>query len=432
MFTNGQSGLWGRDKVYPDRSGQLLVTTVGAVGDGQTLNTKALQAAIDQLAVQGGGTIVVPPGEFLSGALFLKLGVNLHLEKGAVLRASTDMVNFPEQRTRIEGHFEEKFNPALINADGCDGLQITGEGTLDGDGRKIWDEFWERRNASKEKTNFKNLSVPRARLCLIENSKNVLIQGVTFKDSQFWNLHLYRCSKVLVEGVAFTVPDDYKQAPSSDGIDVDSCQDVTIKGCTFSVTDDCIAMKGSKGPEAMEDKESPPVERIRVSGCTFLRGHAMFTCGSEATVVRDVVVEDCEVMGWNDPDFDGGGAMPVLTLKLRPDTPQLYENITVRNITVDSGGARIFSIDKWTQYFDLKGRPEPVSRIDKITVSGIKGRVGSLGTIRGNGKTGFGEILLKDVDVQSKEERLKIDKGIEVKIENVHINGRPFSAGGSP
>ncbi len=121
-----------------------------------------------------------------------------------------------------------------------------------------------------------------------------------------------------MQNARFQVPDDYKRAPSSDGIDVDSCQDVGIKGCYFSVTDDSVCMKGSKGPDALNDKESPPVERVRVSDCTFKRGDAAVTCGSEATAVRDLVVENCRIIG----------AMNVLNcLKLRSDTPQQYEDI---------------------------------------------------------------------------------------------------------
>src|SRR5581483_9704782 len=243
----------------------LSIATAGALADGTTLNTGKIQSAIDQLAAKGDGTLVIPKGVFLTGALFLKPKVNVHFEKDAVIKGTADAKDYPERRIRIEGHFEEHYTPALINAEACDGLQITGEGTLDGNGRPIWDEFWKLHDAAPDKKNFKNLSIPRAQLCIISNSKNVLIDGVTFKDSQYWNLHLYRCQNVTVQKSRFQVPDDYKRAPSSDGIDVDSCQDVTIKGCYFSVTDDSVCMKGSKGPDALNDKDSPPVEHVRVS-----------------------------------------------------------------------------------------------------------------------------------------------------------------------
>ena len=386
-----------------------------AVSDGKTLATRAIQAGIDQLAAGGGGTLLVPEGVFVSGAFFLKPKVNLHLAKGAVLRCSTDMANFPAQRTRIEGHFEDHFNPALINADGCDGLRITGEGTLDGAGRPIWDEFWKQRKASPDPENFKNLSIPRARLCLIENSKNVLVEGLTFKDSQFWNLHLYKCRDTEVRSAKFIVPDDYKQAPSTDGIDVDSSQGITIKGCYFSVTDDCIALKGSKGPKALEDKDSPPVEHVRVSGCVFKRGHAAATLGSEATLVRDLVVEDCQVFG----------TTFVLNFKLRPDTPQTYENIRYRNITLDSDKGTIVNIAPWKQYFDLKGQTPPQSVVRNISVSNVKGRFGSLGTIQGNkGQTTIEDITLENIDVTLKTTKFKAAAAKNLVLKDVTVNGK--------
>ena len=167
----------------------------GAVGDGKTLNTHSLQAAIDQLAAHGGGTLVIPNGIFLSGAIFLKPGVNIHFDEGAVLKGSTERKDYPKMKTRIEGHFEE-WLPALINADKTDHLRIDGAGTLDGSGAPFWKEFWDRRRADPKT---KNLDVPRPRLVFVQNSQDVQISGITFKDSSFWNLHLYRCGNVRIE-----------------------------------------------------------------------------------------------------------------------------------------------------------------------------------------------------------------------------------------
>lgn len=396
-----------------------LITDFGAVADGATVNTRAIQAAIDHLAARGGGTVVVPPGVFVSGALFLKPKVNLHLEAGAVLKCSTDMANFPVQRTRIEGHFEEKFNPALINAKHCDGLQITGEGTLDGAGRPIWDEFWRRRNAAPDPRNFPNLGVPRARLALIESSRGVRIEGITFKDSQFWNLHLYDNDGVTVRGTRFEVPDDYRQAPSTDGIDIDSCRNVTVDGCFFSVTDDCIAAKGSKGPKAMQDKSSPPVEHIRVRNCVYKRGGGVLTVGSEATIVRDIVVENCRIVG----------NVRVMTLKLRPDTPQHYEDITFRNVTSEATAGAIVSVQPWSQYANLQGQAPPKSVVRNVSLIGIKGRFAAFGVIRPNpGQTEISEVLLKDFDVELERDKLVATGVKNLRFENVMVNGKPQSA----
>lgn len=393
---------------------QITATEAGAVSDGNTLNTEKLQAAIDRLASQRGGTLTIPEGTFLSGALFLKPGVHLHLEKGAVLKGSTNVADYPKRRTRVEGHFQE-WLPALINADGCDHLRIGGEGTLDGSGAPFWQAFWTRIHADHSTT---NLDVPRPRLALIENARDVQISGITFKDSGFWNLHLYRCQDVLVENVRFEVPDG-QRCPSTDGTDIDSCQRVTIRGCSYRVDDDCVCLKGSKGPFALDDHDSPPVEHIRVENTTFERGGGVTTLGSEATIVRHVVVENCTVHG----------TVPVVRLKLRPDTPQLYEDLHYRNITLagapDNARGPILEMRPWKQYFDLKGQPPPQSTVRNVTVSGFRGSFGTFGVLEGNaGQTTVSGITIENIDVELRDPQLTVGNGIDVTVKNVVVNGK--------
>lgn len=387
------------------------VTSVGAIGDGKTLNTNVLQKAIDDCSQKGGCTLSFPKGVFMTGALFLKKGVNLYLADGAVVKGSTDRKDYPKSNTRIEGHFEP-WLPALINADKVDNLRITGSGTLDGNGVTFWEDFWARRKENPKTT---NLDVERPRLMFIQNSQNVKISGVKFKDSGFWNLHIYNCRKVLVENVRFEVQDGLR-APSSDGIDIDSSQYVTVRGCHFRVDDDGVCLKGSKGPFAMDDKLSPPVEHIRIMNCTFERSHGVLTLGSEATIIRDVIIEKSRVMG----------PIPLVRFKLRPDTPQLYEDIHFRDITADSTGA-MFEIRPWKQFFDLKGQAPPNSIVRNITISNIKGTFGSFGEIHGNpNQTTISNITMKNVDVQIKDDKLKVVDVKNLTTKNVKVNGKPF------
>ncbi|MEO7313158.1 MAG: glycosyl hydrolase family 28 protein [Chitinophagaceae bacterium] len=389
------------------------ITDHGAVGDAQTLNTIAIQAVIDQCAKTGGGTVVIPKGVFLSGSIFLKPGVNLRLQQDAVLKGTTNIADYPKNNTRIEGHFEP-WPSALLNADHTDHLRITGPGTLDGSGAPFWKDFYERRDRDPKTT---NLNVERPRLTFIQNSKDVQITGIKFMNSGFWNLHLYRCSNLLVGNCRFTALHGQKpnNAPSSDGIDVDCSQDITISKCFFSVGDDCIALKGTKGPFAMQDTASPPVERIHIRDCEFEAGGGIVTFGSEATVVRDVDVERCTTYKPN-----------VLRLKLRPDTPQLYENITMKNITM-SGGAVIFNVSPWSQYFDLKGQLPPKSIVRNIVISDVKGSGSSFGKIIGNPDTEFGDILLKNVDIKLDSARLDLSEFKGLRFENVVANGSTMS-----
>src|SRR5882757_54442 len=118
-----------------------VISEHGAIGDGKTLNTKAIQAAIDDCAKSGGGTLVVPNGVFVTGSIFLKQGVNLCVEKGGVLKGSQDTNDYPWIDTRIAG-LEMRWPAALVNADGVTNLQLTGEGTIDGSGERWWTEYW--------------------------------------------------------------------------------------------------------------------------------------------------------------------------------------------------------------------------------------------------------------------------------------------------
>lgn len=391
----------------------LSITATGAVGDGLTLNTAAIQKAIDQLAGSGGGTLEIPKGVFKSGAIFLKPGVNLHLVAGAVLQGSTNIADYPPMETRIEGHFQV-WIPALVNADHADHLRIGGAGMIRGGGQPFWTAFWKARAANDET---KNLDVPRPRNLFIRDSKDVQITGIFLRQSGFWNLHLFRCQNVLVDGLDIRTPD---KAPSTDGIDVDSCQYVTIRHCYISVDDDNVVLKGNKGTAALDDQTIPPVEHIRISDCTFGLGNSALTLGSEATLVRDVVIENCKLIGTE--------KNCVLKLKLRPDTAQHYENITARNIQINNPAAQLISIQGWTQYFDLQGRPAPSQLVTNITLANITGTLKSFGRVDGPAKSMVEDLTFKDINVKLSDPEVVIEKTRDLHIANVKINGSPYTS----
>ena len=406
---------------------EMTIVEAGAVAGGEQLNTGAIQQAIDTLSAGGGGRLTVPAGVFKTGSLFLKNGVELHLAAGAVLLGSTNLKDYPTRMTRIEGHFEP-WRPALINASDLRKVRITGSGTLDGNGKPFWAAFWQRRNENPKCT---NLEVERPRLVFIEDCTDVKLAGVSLRNSGFWNLHLYRCQNVLIEDVAITAPHgappqitDANQpwdemaidrAPSSDGIDIDSCQGVTIRGCRISVGDDCIALKGSKGPLALEDEASPPVMNIVVEQCDFENGHGMLTCGSEATIVRNVSVTNCRV----------GNNVPVVRLKLRPDTPQVYENLVFADLQLD-GAQALFDVKPWTQFFDLGDHAPPKSIVRNLVVQNVNGSVASLGELRGNEGDEISNIVLHQVNLRAGRDTLRMDAETVVEVKACTVNERPL------
>ncbi|MBI5766973.1 MAG: right-handed parallel beta-helix repeat-containing protein [Verrucomicrobia bacterium] len=398
---------------------RFAILEFGAVGDATTLNTTAIQQTIDAASAAGGGVVEVPRGTFLSGSIFLKPGVTLHLAEGAVLLGSTNIEDYPKRETRIEGHFEP-WRMALVNAQQLDGVRITGSGTLNGHGLPFWEAFWQRR---KENPKCTNLEVERPRLVFIDRCTRVRVEGVSLEDSGFWNLHLYRCRDVTIEGLRITIPTSLKtgiRGPSTDGIDIDSSQNVTIRRCYISNHDDNIALKGSKGPLADRDQDSPPVENILIEDVECGDGNGLITCGSEATLIRNVTARNCTM----------SGKATLLTLKLRPDTPQHYENITLDGITL-KGTGRLLNVAPWTQFFDLKGHPPPSRRVNDITLKNIRGEYAAFGTLRGNPDDVITGFTLENIDVKlatdNGRDRLVLGQVDKFSATNVRINGQPYA-----
>lgn len=332
---------------------RFVVTEHGVKSDSTTVQTGALQRVIDMAAESGGGVVVIPRGTFLSGSLFFRQGTHLYIEEGGVLKGSERIRDFKVMKTRMEGETCTYF-AALVNADGVDGFTIAGKGTIDGNGRHYWEEFWIRRKWNPECT---NKDAQRPRLVYISNSSNVTVQDVRLVNSPFWTNHLYRCHHVRYLGCHIFAPTEGIKAPSSDAIDIDACHDVLIDGCYMSVNDDAVVLKGGKGTFADKDPDNGPCRNIVVQNCTYGRVHGCLTLGSESLHDSNVVLRRCRVQM----------ADRVLWLKMRPDTPQHYEHITVEDLTGSCGSFLV--VRPWTQFFKMLERPDmPLSRCNDITV----------------------------------------------------------------
>lgn len=322
---------------------KYILTDNGVKNDSTILQTKQVQQVIDLAAKNGGGVIIVPKGTFLISSVFFKQGTHLHLENGAKLKGSDDISDFPVVETRMEGQ-TVKYFPAIINADGLNGFTISGKGTLDGNGLRFWKAFWKRRQWNPKCTNMDEM---RPRIIYISNSKNVQIEGITVKNSPFWSTHYYKSEFVKLLNLTILAPKEPVKAPSTDAVDIDACTNFLIKNCYMSVNDDAIALKGGKGPKADKTPENGENRNIIIEDNSFGFCHSVLTCGSESIHNYNVILRNSKVKD----------ASRLLHLKMRPDTPQHYEYITVENIT---GNVKTFLYVKgWNQFFDLKGEEKP-------------------------------------------------------------------------
>lgn len=333
------------------------LTDYGIYSDG-CLYTEEIQALIDRISTEGGGRLVVPAGTFLTGGLHFRQGVHLEVQAGGVLKGSDNIIDYPIGKTRIEGETCTYFG-ALINAEGLDGFTILGPGTIDGSGQRFHEAFWLRRTWNPACT---NKDEQRPRLVYISGCKNVKIEGIRLQHAPFWTCHIYNSERVRIQNCSMysLAKPDHKKGPSTDAIDLDVVQDVLIRRCYMEVNDDAVAIKGGKGPWADDPTKSEgngPNRNILIEDCEYGFCHGCLTLGSESVYDHNILMRRIRVHE----------ARRLLWLKMRPDTPQRYEYITLEDISGEVD--YVLYIHPWTQFYDLKDRTDlPKSYADHVTL----------------------------------------------------------------
>lgn len=232
----------------------------GAVADGKTLNTKAIQKAIDECSVSGGGTVTVPTGKFLTGTLYLKNDVNLNLETGAVLLGSTNIADYDPMN--------------LIRGVEVNNISITGNGTIDGQGHTFWIPADRSKIPYDRAPEWIHQTKSPRNMLKLEGCKNVKIQNIHLKGSDSWTLHLLGCDQVLVDGISIRNP---LQGPNTDGIDIQACSNVRIANCDIYTRDDAICLK-NRDPKYTHKT----CENITVTNCILTTVCNSFKIGTES------------------------------------------------------------------------------------------------------------------------------------------------------
>jgi hypothetical protein len=340
-------------RTFPGK-GIFSVNDYDAVGDGVTFCGDAIQKAIDVCHDSGGGTVMFEPGVYLTGAVFVKSGVNLCIGKGVTLLATPDSVAYPEIQTRIAG-IEMMWPAAVINVIDQQNVSVSGEGLIDCKGEVWWDKYWTMRKDYEQRGLrwIVDYDCKRVRGMLVSNSSDVTLSNFTLMRSGFWAIQILYSSHCTVDGVTINNNVDGKHGPSTDGIDIDSSVRILIENCTVDCNDDNICLKAGRDADGL--RVNRPTEYIVIRNCTSLKGGGLITCGSETSGgIRNVV-------GYN---LKAYGTSNLLRIKSALNRGGIVENVYVTDVEADSVRT-VFSVDlNWNPSYSYSTLPEEYEEED--------------------------------------------------------------------
>lgn len=331
----------------------------GAVGDGETLDTGAINAAINACAEAGGGVVYVPPGRFLTGTIRLKNHVTLHLEGGAFLLGSEDPDDYPPLESPWgERDRATRGRAALVYAEDAENITITGRGTIDGQGA-IW---WKRvrlndprkyppgPQTDADRVEAAKLAMGRPNLVQFVRCNDVVLERVNLCNSPSWTVHPMFCDRLRVDGISIKSP--ATMAHNTDGINPESCSNVQIVNCRIDTGDDGITIKSGKNEAGRA--MGRPCENITIANCVVYHAHGGVTIGSEMSGgVQNVVVTNCVFRG-----TDNG-----IRLKTERGRGGVVEGLVVSNIVMQDVPYPFHM----TMYYTKGGDPSQPRPVDEGT-----------------------------------------------------------------
>jgi polygalacturonase len=421
---------------FPSR--EFPITQYGAIPDGKTDCTAAFAKAIADCNAAGGGHVIVPEGKFLTGAIHLTSNVDLHLAKGAEILFSQDTKMYlPPVLTRFEGIELMNYSP-LIYARDQQNIAITGDGVLNGQGdakhwwywKGKWEDSermgitWKEGMPSQQAGNNKLKDMAKKNVPVAErvfgegdylrpnfiqpyNCKNVLIEGITIKNSPMWIIHPVLSENITVRNVKVI-----SHGPNNDGCDPESCKNVLISGCYFDTGDDCIAIKSGRDDDGR--RVNVASENIIVRNCVMKDGHGGVVIGSEISGnVRNVFAEKCEM---SSPHLDRA-----LRIKSNSVRGGIVENVFMRDITVGEVADAVVIIDMF--YANEKGDHHP--QVRNVQLSNVTSKK-SVYAVRIGAEEGFPAegILIENCSFNNVKKGNLVQGARGLQLRNVKINGK--------
>ncbi len=350
------------------------ILNYGAIADGLTLNSVAINKTIDECAKQGGGTVLIPRGSFVTGPIIMKSNINLHLAKGAFIIFTKDFDQYPLVRSSFEGVDAARCQSPVV-AENLENIGITGEGIMNGNGfywrpikkDKLTESQWKAHQnkyggliAADGKTWYSSSKALKAALTnnigkltdgktlkdfedvkdymrpnmiRISQCKNILIEGVTFENSPAWTTHITMSEHITVRSLKVK---NIWYGANTDAIDLESCKNALLEDCNFDTGDDGITIKS--GRDADGRKRGMPTKDVIVKNCTVYHAHGGFVVGSEMSGgVNNMFVSNCTFIG-----SDIG-----LRFKTTRGRGGMVENIYVNNINMKDIPAEAILFDMY-------------------------------------------------------------------------------------
>ena len=406
---------------FPNRN--FTITDYGAVADNESDCTDAFKRAISAAHKAGGGRVIVPPGSFMTGPIHLKSNVNLHVSDGAIINFFVDPNKYmPVVYTRFEGTECMNYSP-LVYAYEQENIAITGKGILNG---RASDENWWRWKKTQGddvktlgKMGDSDVLVSqrifgagkqlRPNMIQPYKCKNVLIEGVTIKNSPMWHIHPVLSTNITVRNVRVI-----GHGPNNDGCNPESSKDVLIEGCYFDTGDDCIAIKAGRNNDGR--RVNVPSENIVIRKCQMKDGHGGVVIGSETSGgTRNVFAENCTM---DSPNLDR--ALRIKTNSVRGGT---IENIYMRNVNIGQVAEAVLKVNFRYGEGDSGDFTPTVRNVNMENVTSDKSKYAL--SISGYERSPITGIYLKNCTFNNVE-KSNILVGVEnLDMENVKINDEP-------